>query len=59
MNGTGDDVGVSVLAGKIIRPIRSVDPSQTEYQGLIEVTEEGPCHVGSSTATAYKHIQLG
>ncbi|XP_043973677.1 cold shock domain-containing protein E1 isoform X12 [Gambusia affinis] len=41
VNGTGDDVGVSVLTGKIIRPIRSVDPSQTEYQGLIEVTEEG------------------
>uniref|UniRef100_A0A3B3WMJ6 Cold shock domain-containing protein E1 n=1 Tax=Poecilia mexicana TaxID=48701 RepID=A0A3B3WMJ6_9TELE len=41
VNGTGDDVGASVLAGKIIRPIRSVDPSQTEYQGLIEVTEEG------------------
>uniref|UniRef100_A0A3Q2FCE4 Cold shock domain-containing protein E1 n=2 Tax=Cyprinodon variegatus TaxID=28743 RepID=A0A3Q2FCE4_CYPVA len=41
VNGTGEDVGASVFAGKIIRPIRSVDPSQTEYQGLIEVTEEG------------------
>uniref|UniRef100_A0A3Q3A9Q1 Cold shock domain-containing protein E1 n=1 Tax=Kryptolebias marmoratus TaxID=37003 RepID=A0A3Q3A9Q1_KRYMA len=35
------DVGATVMAGKVIRPIRSVDPSQTEYQGLIEVIEEG------------------
>uniref|UniRef100_A0A146X624 Cold shock domain-containing protein E1 n=2 Tax=Fundulus heteroclitus TaxID=8078 RepID=A0A146X624_FUNHE len=41
VNGTGEDVGASVMAGKILRPIRSVDPSQTEYQGLIEVTDEG------------------
>uniref|UniRef100_A0A1A7WDR7 Cold shock domain-containing protein E1 n=2 Tax=Iconisemion striatum TaxID=60296 RepID=A0A1A7WDR7_9TELE len=40
VNGAGDDVGASVMTGKVIRPIRSVDPSQTEYQGLIEVTEE-------------------
>lgn len=31
------------MMGKVIRPLRSVDPSQTEYQGLIEVTEEGLC----------------
>ncbi|XP_077371182.1 cold shock domain-containing protein E1 isoform X2 [Festucalex cinctus] len=41
VNGTGDDVGTTVMVGKVIRPIRSVDPSQTEYQGLIEVVEEG------------------
>uniref|UniRef100_A0A3Q2XRU7 Cold shock domain-containing protein E1 n=1 Tax=Hippocampus comes TaxID=109280 RepID=A0A3Q2XRU7_HIPCM len=41
VNGIGDDVGTAVMVGKIIRPIRSVDPSQTEYQGLIEVLEEG------------------
>ncbi|XP_051915696.1 cold shock domain-containing protein E1 isoform X2 [Hippocampus zosterae] len=41
VNGIGDDVGTTVMVGKIIRPIRSVDPSQTEYQGLIEVLEEG------------------
>lgn len=29
------------MMGKVIRPLRSVDPSQTEYQGLIEITEEG------------------
>ncbi|XP_037540939.1 cold shock domain-containing protein E1 isoform X11 [Nematolebias whitei] len=41
VNGAGEDVGTTVMAGKVIRPIRSVDPSQTEYQGLIEVIEEG------------------
>lgn len=41
VNGVGEDVGVTVMMGKVIRPLRSVDPSQTEYQGLIEITEEG------------------
>lgn len=41
VNGIGEDIGVTVMMGKVIRPLRSVDPSQTEYQGLIEVTEEG------------------
>lgn len=41
MNGLGEDIGSTVLSGKVVRPLRSVDPSQTEYQGLIEVTEEG------------------
>ncbi|XP_034029223.1 cold shock domain-containing protein E1 isoform X2 [Thalassophryne amazonica] len=41
VNALGDDVGSTVMLGKVIRPLRSVDPSQTEYQGLIEVTEEG------------------
>ncbi|CAK6955081.1 cold shock domain-containing protein E1 isoform X3 [Scomber scombrus] len=41
VNGIGDDVSVTVMMGKVIRPLRSVDPSQTEYQGLIETSEEG------------------
>ncbi|KAM9785455.1 cold shock domain-containing protein E1 isoform 3-T3 [Neosynchiropus ocellatus] len=41
VNGVGEDIGATVMTGKVIRPIRSVDPSQTEYQGLIEVNEEG------------------
>uniref|UniRef100_A0A8B9KHB8 Cold shock domain-containing protein E1 n=1 Tax=Astyanax mexicanus TaxID=7994 RepID=A0A8B9KHB8_ASTMX len=41
VNGVGEDISTNVLMGKVIRPLRSVDPSQTEYQGLIEVTEEG------------------
>ncbi|MCJ8735000.1 hypothetical protein PDJAM_G00241820 [Pangasius djambal] len=42
VNGLGEDIGSTLFSGKVIRPLRSVDPSQTEYQGLIEVTEEGP-----------------
>uniref|UniRef100_A0A8C7YXT2 Cold shock domain containing E1, RNA-binding n=1 Tax=Oryzias sinensis TaxID=183150 RepID=A0A8C7YXT2_9TELE len=41
VNGTGEDVGTTILTGKVIRPIRSVDPSQAEYQGLIEVIDDG------------------
>ncbi|KAM6976933.1 cold shock domain-containing protein E1 [Aplochiton taeniatus] len=41
VNGVGEDVGAVVMLGKVVRPLRSVDPSQTEYQGLIELTEEG------------------
>ncbi|KAK2897942.1 hypothetical protein Q8A73_014322 [Channa argus] len=41
VNGIVEDGGAQVIMGKVIRPLRSVDPSQTEYQGLIEVTEEG------------------
>ncbi|KAI4823805.1 hypothetical protein KUCAC02_012367 [Chaenocephalus aceratus] len=41
VNGISEDVGATVMMGKVIRPLRSVDPSQTEYQGLIEITEEG------------------
>ncbi|XP_078144507.1 cold shock domain-containing protein E1 isoform X3 [Centroberyx gerrardi] len=40
VNGAGEDVGTTVMLGKVVRPLRSVDPSQTEYQGLIEITEE-------------------
>lgn len=46
VNATGDDVSATVMIGRVIRPLRSVDPSQTEYQGLIEVTEEGWCRDG-------------
>ncbi|MGH0167572.1 UNVERIFIED_CONTAM: hypothetical protein FKN15_052703 [Acipenser sinensis] len=41
LNGAGDDVGVTVCLGKVVRPLRSVDPTQTEYQGVIEAIEEG------------------
>lgn len=46
VNAIGDDVSATVMMGKVIRPLRSVDPSQTDYQGLIEVTEEGWCCCG-------------
>ncbi|XP_051949756.1 cold shock domain-containing protein E1-like isoform X4 [Xyrauchen texanus] len=41
VNGVGEDVSSTVFLGKLVRPLRCVDPSQTEYQGLIEITEEG------------------
>ncbi|XP_062419204.1 cold shock domain-containing protein E1 isoform X5 [Pungitius pungitius] len=41
VNGISEEVEATVMIGKVIRPLRSVDPSQTEYQGLIEITEEG------------------
>lgn len=43
VNALGEDIEATVITGKVIRPLRSVDPSQTEYQGLIEVIEEGRC----------------
>lgn len=43
MNAIGEDIDATVITGKVIRPLRSVDPSQSEYQGLIEVIEEGWC----------------
>eukprot|EP00066_Takifugu_rubripes_P030635 XP_011619901.1 PREDICTED: cold shock domain-containing protein E1 isoform X4 [Takifugu rubripes] len=41
VNPLGEDIDATVMTGKVIRPLRSVDPSQSEYQGLIEVIEEG------------------
>uniref|UniRef100_A0A673GRG7 Cold shock domain-containing protein E1 n=1 Tax=Sinocyclocheilus rhinocerous TaxID=307959 RepID=A0A673GRG7_9TELE len=44
VNGVGEDVSNTVFLGKVVRPLRSVDPSQTDYQGLIEITEEAFCN---------------
>ncbi|KAJ6657941.1 hypothetical protein lerEdw1_001731 [Lerista edwardsae] len=41
VNGITDDADPTVYTGKVIRPLRSVDPTQTEYQGMIEVMEDG------------------
>lgn len=60
VNGIGEDVSVAVMMGKVIRPLRSVDPSQTEYQGLIEVSEEGGhcVVVWHFKCTAYPQIKV-
>ena len=62
VNGVGEDAGGGVMLGKVVRPLRSVDPTQTEYQGLIEVAEEGEwCTVcqdspwSTSHATIHRH----
>ena len=39
-----------VLNGKVVRPLRSVNPDQEDYCGLIQVAEEGtskywPCYI--------------
>lgn len=41
MNGITEEADPTVYSGKVIRPLRSVDPTQTEYQGMIEVMEDG------------------
>ncbi|TTH08279.1 Cold shock domain-containing protein E1 [Bagarius yarrelli] len=41
VNGLNEDIGSTVFSGKVVRPLRSVDPSQNDYQGLVEVAEEG------------------
>ncbi|GCB86710.1 hypothetical protein scyTo_0027380, partial [Scyliorhinus torazame] len=41
VNGPSDEVYPTVYTGKVVRPLRSLDPQQAEYQGLIEITEEG------------------
>ncbi|XP_069612229.1 cold shock domain-containing protein E1 isoform X3 [Ranitomeya imitator] len=40
VNGSTDEVDPVVYWGKVVRPLRSVDPTQTEYQGMIELLEE-------------------
>lgn len=41
MNGITEEADPTIYSGKVIRPLRSVDPTQTEYQGMIEIVEEG------------------
>lgn len=45
MNGITDEAEPTVYTGKVTRPLRSVDPTQTEYQGMIEVMEDGELDV--------------
>ncbi|XP_029429067.1 cold shock domain-containing protein E1 isoform X2 [Rhinatrema bivittatum] len=40
VSNSNDVIDPAVYWGKVIRPLRSVDPTQTEYQGMIEITEE-------------------
>ncbi|XP_021778182.1 cold shock domain-containing protein E1 isoform X5 [Papio anubis] len=41
VNGITEEADPTIYSGKVIRPLRSVDPTQTEYQGMIEIVEEG------------------
>uniref|UniRef100_A0A2K6LY22 Cold shock domain-containing protein E1 n=1 Tax=Rhinopithecus bieti TaxID=61621 RepID=A0A2K6LY22_RHIBE len=41
VNGITEEADPTIYSGKVIHPLRSVDPTQTEYQGMIEIVEEG------------------
>ncbi|XP_030077268.1 cold shock domain-containing protein E1 isoform X6 [Microcaecilia unicolor] len=40
VSNSSDAIEPTVYWGKVMRPLRSVDPTQTEYQGMIEIIEE-------------------
>nr|XP_033773533.1 cold shock domain-containing protein E1 isoform X3 [Geotrypetes seraphini] len=40
VSSSNDAIEPAVFWGKVIRPLRSVDPTQMEYQGMIEIIEE-------------------
>uniref|UniRef100_A0A452SGU8 CSD domain-containing protein n=1 Tax=Ursus americanus TaxID=9643 RepID=A0A452SGU8_URSAM len=41
VNGITEEADSTIYSGKVICPLKSVDPTQTEYQGRIEIVEEG------------------
>uniref|UniRef100_A0AAA9TTF3 Cold shock domain containing E1 n=1 Tax=Bos taurus TaxID=9913 RepID=A0AAA9TTF3_BOVIN len=41
VNGITEEADPTIYSGKVIRPLRSVDPTQNEYQGMIEIVDEG------------------
>uniref|UniRef100_A0A2K5IF16 Cold shock domain containing E1 n=1 Tax=Colobus angolensis palliatus TaxID=336983 RepID=A0A2K5IF16_COLAP len=41
VNGITEEADPTICSGKVIHPLRSVDPTQTEYQEMIEIVEEG------------------
>jgi hypothetical protein len=41
VNGITEEADPTIYSGKVIRPLRGVDPTQIEYQGMIEIVEEG------------------
>uniref|UniRef100_A0A8C5DFD5 Cold shock domain-containing protein E1 n=1 Tax=Gouania willdenowi TaxID=441366 RepID=A0A8C5DFD5_GOUWI len=59
VNGIGEDVSTAVMTGRVTRPLRSVDPSQTEYQGLIETSEEGCCCTSCNKGPTYPFGIMG
>ncbi|EHB03945.1 Cold shock domain-containing protein E1 [Heterocephalus glaber] len=41
VNGITEEADPTIYSGKVICPLRSVDPTQSEYQGMIEIVEKG------------------
>lgn len=48
-----------VLDGKVVRPLRSVNPEQDQYAGLIEASvETGMCSFHKFSCLAYIYISV-
>lgn len=59
VNGATEEADPTVYTGKVIRPLRSVDPTQTEYQGMIEVMEDGKQkQTLPSSSLLQKHVKI-
>uniref|UniRef100_A0A287DFK1 CSD domain-containing protein n=1 Tax=Ictidomys tridecemlineatus TaxID=43179 RepID=A0A287DFK1_ICTTR len=41
VNGITEEADPTIYSGKVIRRLRGVDPTQIEYQGMIEIVDEG------------------
>uniref|UniRef100_A0A8C2QHS5 Cold shock domain-containing protein E1 n=1 Tax=Cricetulus griseus TaxID=10029 RepID=A0A8C2QHS5_CRIGR len=41
VNGSTEEANPTIYSGKVIHPLRGVDPTQIEYQRMIETVEEG------------------
>ncbi|MBZ3878482.1 Cold shock domain-containing protein E1 [Sciurus carolinensis] len=41
VNGITEEADPTIYSGKVIRPLRGVDPTQIVYQGMIEIVDEG------------------
>lgn len=51
VNGITEEANPTIYSGKVIRPLRGVDPTQIEYQGMIEIVEEGK-HIHDTVKSA-------
>ncbi|XP_019637993.1 PREDICTED: cold shock domain-containing protein E1-like isoform X9 [Branchiostoma belcheri] len=48
-----EETDPTILHGKVVRPLRSIDPQQPEYQGLIQVTHEDGSENGDAKTFPY------
>ncbi|CAH1250850.1 CSDE1 [Branchiostoma lanceolatum] len=48
-----EETDPTVLHGKVVRPLRSIDPQQPEYQGLIQLTHEDGSENGEAKTFPY------
>lgn len=55
VNGITEEANPTIYSGKVIRPLRGVDPTQIEYQGMIEIVEEGK-HIHDTVKSAMPSV---